>query len=65
MSNESKNNGAWHGGKGSKIRSSSSLKNYSDGWDRIFGEKNNKEKETKPEEYSKEKTGSVIKRIMR
>jgi len=47
MNKESKNNGVWHGGKGSKIRQSSSLKNYSEGWDRIFDK--NKDKENKDE----------------
>lgn len=40
-------NGQWHGGKGSKIRSSSSLKNYSDGWDHIFGKKKEEQSEKK------------------
>lgn len=44
----SKLNGQWHGGKGSKIRSSSSLKNYSDGWDRIFGKKKEDLKKKEP-----------------
>ena len=29
----------WHGGKGSKIRKSSNLQKYSDGWDMIFKNK--------------------------
>lgn len=39
-----KSNSQWHGGKGSKIRQSSSLKNYSDGWNRIFGKKEDENK---------------------
>ena len=30
----------WHGGKGDKPRKTSNSKKFSDGWDRIFGNKN-------------------------
>jgi hypothetical protein len=35
--------GKWHGGKGS-ARKESDQKKYEDGWDRIFGKKDNKDK---------------------
>jgi len=37
--NNDTNSGAWHGGKGSLTRKSSSQKAYADNWDRIFGKK--------------------------
>lgn len=40
----------WHGGKGSKIRKSSNLQKYSDGWDKIF-----KNKDTEPSDISGDK----------
>ena len=33
----------WHGGKGSAPRKNQDQKAYEDGWDRIFGNKGNKQ----------------------
>lgn len=51
--------GIWHGGKGSARRRGSNLKQYSDGWDRIWGNnKDSEEEESKEEEESEEKSDS-------
>ena len=42
----------WHGGKGSQRRKTSDAKKYSEGWDKIFGNKQNKDKDN---EQSKSK----------
>lgn len=36
---EEKNNGKWHGGKGSAVRKTSDQTKYADNYDRIFGKK--------------------------
>lgn len=43
----------WHGGKGSKIRKSSDMKKYEQGWDRIFGRK-------KIDDKSSEESSKVV-----
>lgn len=48
---------AWHGGKGSSRRKQDDQKAYEDGWDRIFGKK--EQKENKDEKVNPKSDGSA------